>query len=56
MNQICYQTDSISASIKDFAELGFMAISKVDSTPAIEEKRVVLMFHKRLDLIELVEN
>ncbi|MFA7098187.1 MAG: VOC family protein [Gammaproteobacteria bacterium] len=53
---VCYETDKINDSIEDLAKLGFMAISKMESAPAIDEKRVVFLFHKTLGLIELVEN
>jgi len=39
-------------SINVLEQIGFMAISKLESAPAIDEKRGFFMFYKSLGLIE----
>ena len=52
---VCYQVADVPKSIKHFSDLGFICISRMEPAPAIDGKRVVFMFHKKLGLIELVE-
>lgn len=51
----CYIVDNLEASVKKFVARHYIILKEPEIAPALNEKRVVFLFHRNIGTIELLE-